>query len=239
MRTLIIQAPSPGRIDCQSLPPPGNSSPESRSPSNRPPVMTPTRRSTPGVLPTLIGGATASSSVNSGLTLSSFISFGRISDSGRVLGHRRSLPLSERAGLCRRGGPTDFARRSSSGAPALAAAIGRIRPRRHQKRHVIFAFRLGDGKRTGTMSRNGGSARRRAPPREILADRKAQFVGRDRDRHAAEQRLVGAAVGIGDGALEGACARPLPRSRRIRSPRPAPDDRHACRARGSRDGRAL
>jgi hypothetical protein len=37
------------------------------------------------VLPTTIGGATASSSVNSGLTRSSFISFGRISDSGRVL----------------------------------------------------------------------------------------------------------------------------------------------------------
>ncbi len=85
IRTLIIQAPSPGRIDCQSLPPPGNNSPRRRSPSKRPPVMTPTRRSTPGVLPTLMAGATSSSSVNSGRTCSSVISGGRISDSGRVV----------------------------------------------------------------------------------------------------------------------------------------------------------
>src|SRR5215475_10496787 len=105
MRTLSIQAPSPGRIACQSLPP-GRSVPRNRSPSNRPPVMTPTRRSTPGVLPTLIAGCTSRSSVKIGRTFSSVISFGRISDNGRVLatGLPRSLKTSPVPGAWTRNG---------------------------------------------------------------------------------------------------------------------------------------
>src|SRR6516165_1454127 len=84
IRTSSIHAPSPGRIACQSLPP-GKSVPRRRSPSKRPPVVAPTRRSMPGVLPTLIAGCTSSSIMNSGRTRSSVISFGRISDSERVV----------------------------------------------------------------------------------------------------------------------------------------------------------
>src|ERR1700674_1317426 len=88
-RTSSVQAASERTI-CQS-PPPGSNRPRNRSPSKRPPVITPTRRSMLGVLPMTVAFSTCSRKMNSGRVRSSFISLGRISSSEGVLTERVSL----------------------------------------------------------------------------------------------------------------------------------------------------
>src|SRR5262249_21638471 len=75
-RTFKVIAPSP-RNDCQSLPP-ERILPRSRSPSKRPPAISPMRRSWPGVAPITLGGFTSIWNMNRGWYRSAVISGGSI-----------------------------------------------------------------------------------------------------------------------------------------------------------------
>ena len=75
-----------------------------------------------------------------------------------------------------------------------APAIGRIAPRRDQKRHVIMRLGFGHREADGNDPEEGRIGKRRALPHKILADRETQFVLRNRDRLIRDQRPVGAAV---------------------------------------------
>src|SRR5262245_66673501 len=57
-----------------------------------------------------------------------------------------------------------------STAAASAAAVGRIAPGRDQQRHVVVAFRLCNGKSHRHDIEEWRIGRRRAAPREIVAD---------------------------------------------------------------------
>ena len=86
--------------------------------------------------------------------------------------------------------------------------IRRVTPRRHQQRHVEVAFGLAHRK----PQRNGIEKRRirhrHLPSGKIFPDAEGQFVAADRHRPAADQRLIGSAVGVGDRARhDAACAK--------------------------------
>ena len=118
---------------------------------------------------------------------------GKTGRSGR--GDRaRSLRVGERA----------LGRREPSGAwlPPLdsASPIRRIAPRRDQQRHVEMAFRVAYRKVQGNAVEKRRIGQRHAAIGKIGGDVKCQFVAADRHRPAADQRLVGAAVAVGDRA---------------------------------------
>src|ERR1700760_1921844 len=79
---------------------------------------------------------------------------------------------------------------------SLTSAIGRIAPGRAEQWDVIMPLRLGNGK----AQRHDIEERRIAafdtPAAKVVAHGKAQFVAPDRQWPAADQRLVGAAVGV-------------------------------------------
>src|SRR3977135_2411779 len=76
------------------------------------------------------------------------------------------------------------------------SAIGRIAPGRAEQRDVIMPLRLGDGKAQRHDIEEGRIAAVDTPAAKVVAHVKAQFIAPDRQRASADQRLVGAAVGV-------------------------------------------
>src|SRR5262245_37062557 len=81
----------------------------------------------------------------------------------------------------------------------LAAAVGRIAPGRTQQRHVIVPLRLRHGEADRHHIKKWRIGTRGFGLGIVVANREAQFVGSDRNRPPRNQRLVGAAVLVGDG----------------------------------------
>src|SRR5436190_11336017 len=79
---------------------------------------------------------------------------------------------------------------------SLTSAISRVAPGRAEQWDVIMPLRLGDGKAQRHDIEEGRIANRDTPAAKVVADGEAQFVAPDRQRPAADQWLVGAAVGI-------------------------------------------
>src|ERR1700733_7346733 len=77
-------------------------------------------------------------------------------------------------------------------------AIGRVAPGRDQKRHVEMAFRLAHRKPQGDAVEKGRIRYRHPSRGKIIRRAKVQFVIADRHRPAVDQRLIAAAVAIGD-----------------------------------------
>ena len=82
----------------------------------------------------------------------------------------------------------------------LTAPIGGVAPRRHQQRHVEMALRIADRKAQRDLIEERRVRRRHAPVGKIAAELEGQLIATDRHWSATDQWLVGAAVGIGDGA---------------------------------------
>src|ERR1700722_7376101 len=79
---------------------------------------------------------------------------------------------------------------------SLTSAIGRIAPGRAEQWDVIMPFRLGNGKAQRDDIEEGRIAALDTPAAKVVAHGKAQFVAPDRQGTPADQRLVGAAIGI-------------------------------------------
>src|SRR6266545_4860124 len=79
---------------------------------------------------------------------------------------------------------------------SLTSAIGRVAPGRAEQWDVIMPLRLGDGKAQRHDIEEGRIAARDTPAAKVVADGEAQFVAPDRQGPAADQGLVGAAVGV-------------------------------------------
>src|SRR6202030_4408242 len=81
-----------------------------------------------------------------------------------------------------------------------ASPIRRIAPGRDQQRHVEMALGLADGKPQRYQVQKRRVRHRHLSLRKILADTKHQFVAADRHRPPMNERMIGAAVGVGDRA---------------------------------------
>src|SRR4029434_5672566 len=79
---------------------------------------------------------------------------------------------------------------------SLTSAIGRVAPGRAEQWDVIMPLRLGDGKAQRHDIEEGRIAARDTPAAKVVADGETQLVAGDRQGQGADQRLVGAAVGI-------------------------------------------
>src|SRR4030095_12897795 len=79
---------------------------------------------------------------------------------------------------------------------SLTSAISRVAPGRAEQWDVIMPLRLGDGKAQRHDIEEWRIAARDPPAAKVVADGEAQFVAPDRQGPAANQGLVGAAVGI-------------------------------------------
>src|SRR5882672_10336828 len=79
---------------------------------------------------------------------------------------------------------------------SLTSAIGRVAPGRAEQRDVIMPLRLGDGKAQRHDIEEWWIATRDTPAAKVVADGKTQFITSNRQGLPADQRLIGAAVGI-------------------------------------------
>ena len=77
-------------------------------------------------------------------------------------------------------------------------AIGRVVPGRDQQRHVETALGLADRKPHGDAVEKRRVRQRHAPRGKIIRGGEGQFVIADRRRPAVDQRLVGAAITVGN-----------------------------------------
>src|SRR5712691_1582726 len=77
---------------------------------------------------------------------------------------------------------------------ALAAAISRKTPGRDQQRDMVVALRFGDGELDRHRLQERRIRGRRLTRRVVAPDLEAKLIAADRDRTAADERGVGAAV---------------------------------------------
>ncbi len=82
------------------------------------------------------------------------------------------------------------------------SAIRPIAPRRHQQRHVQMPFRLSDREPDRDAIEEGRIGQRHLLRRKIRSGAEIQLILSDRQRAAMDQRLIGAAVRVGDGARD-------------------------------------
>src|SRR6202048_4562887 len=78
--------------------------------------------------------------------------------------------------------------------------IRRVTPGRHQKRHVEMAFGLAHRKPQRNSIEKRWIRCRHVPCGKVVPDAERQFVTADRHRPAANQRLIGSAIRVGDRA---------------------------------------
>src|SRR5476649_2731686 len=83
-----------------------------------------------------------------------------------------------------------------------AAAIGRIRPRRHHQRHMVILVRAGDAEGQRDQVDEARLRQHHALRREIIAGVEHQLIQARLHRFAFQQRRGAAAVGVGDVHLQ-------------------------------------